>query len=226
MPVRTSSLDANLHSTTESIVNFIKNSSKILKENSTLNSITLSNKSTKVQEQTLTKKYGTASTKETTPSTKLSSSIDLTNKKTKLNNEQRESSTLSTPSDHQFKKNSNLENESTKNDSLIKSNSLNQFKKVIKKDNKESFKRNDNEPINSSEMEISLDEKDNEKLCLEDDGWPTTECSESSIANCTYPYTGSIYRLCYSSCQWSKVDTSQCKLAHLAEIHNLVSSNC
>lgn len=65
-------------------------------------------------------------------------------------------------------------------------------------------------------------ELEDTKLCFEQDSWPTTECSESAISNCTYPYTGLTYRLCYSSCQWSKVDTSQCKLAHLAEIHNLV----
>lgn len=101
---------------------------------------------------------------------------------------------------------------------LIGSNELNQFKSaVVKKDTKQQQIDYETQPAS-----VNIVSPEEDKLCYEENGWPTTECSESAVSNCTFPYSGVTYRLCYSSCQWGKVDTSQCKLSSLAEIHNLV----
>ena len=98
------------------------------------------------------------------------------------------------------------------------SNELNSFKSAsVKKDTKQ-------QQIDYETTSVNIENPEEDKLCFAENGWPTTECSESAVSNCSFPYSGLTYRLCYSSCQWSKVDTSQCKLGSLAEIHNLVSS--
>ena len=98
---------------------------------------------------------------------------------------------------------------------------LNSFKSAsVKKDTKQA-RQIDYETQATS---VNIENPEEDKLCFGENGWPTTECSESAVSNCTFPYSGLTYRLCYSSCQWSKVDTSQCKLSSLAEIHNLVST--
>lgn len=96
---------------------------------------------------------------------------------------------------------------------MIKASSNDQLKSAVKNDAKQQI---------DSEKQVIVVEEEDDKLCLEENDWPTTECSESAVSNCSYPYIGLTYRLCYSSCQWSKVDTSQCKIAQLSEIHNLV----
>ena len=106
----------------------------------------------------------------------------------------------------------------TPNSVSTDSNELNQFKSaVVKKDTKQQPVDYETRPAS-----VNIVSPEEDKLCFEENGWPTTECSESAVSNCTFPYSGLTYRLCYSSCQWSKPDTSQCKLSSLGEIHNLV----
>lgn len=55
-----------------------------------------------------------------------------------------------------------------------------------------------------------------------DVNWNLTEAGVLALQACPSPYTGYVYRPCYSSGSWGSSDYTECRLPHLREIQNLV----
>ena len=56
-----------------------------------------------------------------------------------------------------------------------------------------------------------------------DVNWTRTNAGVLAIKPCSPPYTGNVYRPCYSSGLWGASDYTECRLEHLREIQSLVS---
>ncbi|RWS29413.1 hypothetical protein B4U80_01240 [Leptotrombidium deliense] len=52
--------------------------------------------------------------------------------------------------------------------------------------------------------------------------WNLTDAGVLALRPCPLPYSGSVYRPCYSSGSWGKPDYTECRLPHLREIQNLI----
>lgn len=57
---------------------------------------------------------------------------------------------------------------------------------------------------------------------LIDVNWTLTDAGVLALQPCPQPYSGSVYRPCYSSGSWGDPDYTECRLEHLREIQSLV----
>jgi hypothetical protein len=85
--------------------------------------------------------------------------------------------------------------------------------------------------FNSTEQNNDLQYEDNDSITahrrchfepLIDVNWTLTEAGILALQPCPPPYSGSVYRPCYSSGLWGDPDYSECRLEHLREIQSLV----
>lgn len=86
--------------------------------------------------------------------------------------------------------------------------------------------------VNASEQYIDIQYDDNESpqvhhRCppetFNDVNWTLTETGTLAAMSCPVPYSGTIYRPCYSMGIWGEPDYTECRLEHLREIQSLVS---
>ena len=52
--------------------------------------------------------------------------------------------------------------------------------------------------------------------------WDETDAGALAIIPCPSPYTGNVYRACFSSGVWDEPEFIECRLSHLKKIQNLV----